>query len=147
MDHLTSSKNMLNEIFDYLPGCDIIHKIAILSKRIRTGLTELEPFGRSRIITLKIGTDEPFSFKTLQSGLFGEKEEIRGKNSFTLVLLKKLISFTNNFSFRIKDSNFKNVLKVIDQINFIAPEIKIHLIHDTQFSIPKDLQIYAIDFK
>ncbi len=39
--HMTSSKNTMNEIFDYLPGCTIIHKIALLNKRIRQGLTIL----------------------------------------------------------------------------------------------------------
>ena len=60
--HLTSSKNMMNEIFDYLPGGTIIHKIALLNKRIRQGLTDLDPFGKARIIKLKINDGYFFSF-------------------------------------------------------------------------------------
>ena len=145
--HLTSSKNMLNEIFDFLPGCIIIHKIALLNKQVRHGLTNLEPFGRGRIITLKISDACFFSLKKISSGLFGNDEEIRGKNGFNLVLLKKLLGFTNNLRLEINDSNFECATRVIEIINFTAPDKKIYLIHDTNFSIPKDLQIYSLDFK
>jgi hypothetical protein len=43
--HLTSSENMLNEIFSHLPGNVIVHKIATLNKRIRLSVMKLEPFG------------------------------------------------------------------------------------------------------
>jgi hypothetical protein len=51
---LTKSENMLNEIFSFLPGYTIIHKIGLLNKKIRNALTKLDPFGQERVISLKI---------------------------------------------------------------------------------------------
>jgi hypothetical protein len=36
---------------------------------------------------------------------------------------------------------------VIDYINLLAPDKKIHLIHNTNCFIPDDLLLYAVDFK
>ena len=60
-------------------------------------------------------------------------------------VIKNLLDFTNNIRLEINDSNFKSAFQVIDFINLLAPEKKIHLIHNTSYAIPKDLQIYAID--
>ncbi len=76
MAYLTTSENMLNEIFSFLPGYTIIHKIALINKRIRNALTKLEPFGQGRIISLKIGISN-FMFQKkpiFEKGLFGENE-------------------------------------------------------------------------
>lgn len=54
MARLTQSENMLNEIFDFLPGGIIVHKIGLLNKRTRHALTKLELFGSARIIKLKL---------------------------------------------------------------------------------------------
>ena len=42
---------MLNEIFSFLPGCTIIHVVALLSKRIRLICQELG-LQENRVITL-----------------------------------------------------------------------------------------------
>ena len=52
---LKSSSNMMNEIFDFMSGGDIVHKIGLLNKHFRQSLKKLEPFGSARIIKLKIG--------------------------------------------------------------------------------------------
>ncbi len=44
----------MNEIFDFLPGGVIVHKIGLLNKRLRHALSKLEPFGAYRVIKLKI---------------------------------------------------------------------------------------------
>ena len=35
LERLLDSKDMINEVFSYLPGCVIVHKIAMLSSRVR----------------------------------------------------------------------------------------------------------------
>jgi hypothetical protein len=35
IDKLKNSTDMLNEVFSWLAGCDIIHKIALVNKRFR----------------------------------------------------------------------------------------------------------------
>jgi hypothetical protein len=62
-------------------------------------------------------------------------------------VVKKLLAFTNNIMLAINDNNFSSVLQVIYFINLLAPEKKIHLIHDTGFLIPRDFLIYAVDRK
>jgi hypothetical protein len=52
---LKSSSNMMNEIFDFMSGGDIVHKIGLLNKHFRQALKKLESFGSARIIELKIG--------------------------------------------------------------------------------------------
>ncbi len=62
-------------------------------------------------------------------------------------VIKNLLDFTNNIRLEINDSNFKSAFQVIDFINLLAPNKKIHLIHDTGFSIPRDFLIYAVERK
>ena len=50
---------------------------------------------------------------------------------FDLKSLKKLLTFTKTLRFEINDSNFENALYVMDVINILAPEKKIHLNHNT----------------
>ena len=35
VEKLITSNDMLNEVFSFLPGCTIIHKIAVANKRFR----------------------------------------------------------------------------------------------------------------
>jgi len=108
MARLANSENMLNEIFSYLPGHLIIHKIALLNRRIRLALTKLVPFGEGRIITLKISSLD-FTFHKcliLEKGVFGDSQTIRGKTGLDLRVIKKFLDFTNNLSFQINDCNF-----------------------------------------
>ena len=61
--------------------------------------------------------------------------------------IQRLLSFTNNLRLEINDSNFKDAIHIVDFINSIAPEKKIHLICNTQESIPKYLKIFTYDLK
>ncbi len=45
----------MNEIFEFMSGGDIVHKIGLLNKHFRQVLKKREPFGSARIIKLKIG--------------------------------------------------------------------------------------------
>ena len=51
---LMRSDNMLNEIFSFFSGAEVVHKLALLNKRIRGILKVITPFGEHRKITLKI---------------------------------------------------------------------------------------------
>jgi len=49
---VTNSKNVLNEIFAFLNGSVIIHKIALLNKRVRYEvLPDKGPVSQTRVIT------------------------------------------------------------------------------------------------
>ncbi len=111
---------MLNEIFSYLPGCFIIHKIALLNRRIRLALTKLEPYGQARIITLKIGAEDfttafykrPILEQSIfrghyyENGVFRDSQDIRPKTGLVFRVIKKLLDFTNNLRIEINDCNF-----------------------------------------
>ena len=54
LEKLTASNDMLAEIFSFVPGPEVIHKVALLSKRIRDILIK----NKARLsfkITLKVG--------------------------------------------------------------------------------------------
>jgi hypothetical protein len=51
---LKASENMMNEIFGFFSGAEVVHKLALLNKQVREGLRKIEPFAPERIITLKI---------------------------------------------------------------------------------------------
>ena len=55
---------------------------------------------------------------------------------FNSKVIKKLLAFTNNLSFEINDLNYSNALQVIDLINMLDSQKKIHLIHNTNYPIP-----------
>lgn len=44
----------MNEVFAFLPGSTIVHKIALVSKRFREYLTELGHFNDQRTIIYKV---------------------------------------------------------------------------------------------
>jgi hypothetical protein len=52
---LVNSNDMLNEVFSFLTGGIIVHRIALLSRRIREILAKHKDTVRSRSITLKVG--------------------------------------------------------------------------------------------
>lgn len=95
---LIASENMLNEIFSYLPGYDIIHKIARLNKRIREALTKLVPFGQARNLCLKISEsiDQDSSSEDQYSN---SAKSLRRRMWFDFRVLTKLLDFTNIVSF------------------------------------------------
>ena len=45
---------MENEIFSFLPGYTIVHKIGLLNKQVRNNLTKLGSLSDARVITLKV---------------------------------------------------------------------------------------------
>ena len=78
---------MLNEIFAFLPGCDIIHKIALLNKRIRNSLAQFHYLATKRFIDFKIK---------------------RGKSNFPLNFkaARQLMEFSPNLRFIMHGSNY-----------------------------------------
>ena len=55
LEELKNSNDMLCEVFSYLEGCDIIHKIAVINQRFREVSQKLGALDyTSRIITLKV---------------------------------------------------------------------------------------------
>jgi len=48
------SNNMLAEIFSFVSGPKVIHKIALLSKRVREILIKSKNQARNRTVTLKV---------------------------------------------------------------------------------------------
>ena len=139
----------MNEIFDFLPGGVIVHKIARLNKRLRHALTKLKPFGATRVIKLKIDSS---GFKKCKKwgnyvSLFINDKSTRGDEGLDLRVIKKFLGFSNNISLEINDNNFEHAAQVIDVINSFAPEKKIHLLHDTRYVLPNDIQIFSCDFK
>ena len=95
---LPMSKNMLNEVFSFLPGCTILHKIALLSKPVRDLLTVLAPFAANRLITLKL--ESPLDCKVeIPKGL----PKVNGKKGnnckpleANLFVIEKFLRFTKN---------------------------------------------------
>ena len=59
LEWLSSSKDIQNEIFSFLPGNTIVHKIGLLSKRARNIVTTLGFLTECRVITLKVGKRWP----------------------------------------------------------------------------------------
>lgn len=51
--YIYHSSNMLNEIFSYLSGGEIIHKARLVSKRVFTILQVTEPFAVVRHVKVK----------------------------------------------------------------------------------------------
>ncbi len=54
LDRLKNSNDMLNEVFSYLAGCEIIHKIAVINKGFRKIVQNLGAHSQERKLTLKI---------------------------------------------------------------------------------------------
>ena len=112
-------------------------------------LTKLDPFGQERIITLKVDAPVLQKNSTLQQndGIFDNKHDIRKSMGLNLKVIQKLLAFTHNFRFQINDTNFINAVQVIDLINSIAPNKKIHLLHNTTYPLSKDMLIYSLDLQ
>ena len=49
---LRGSGDMLNEIFAFLPGADIVHKIRLLSKRVRDLVLASKAYGANWVIEI-----------------------------------------------------------------------------------------------
>jgi len=45
---------MLNEIFAFLPGYTIVHKISLLNSSVRRNLSEVKAFGCNRMIKVHV---------------------------------------------------------------------------------------------
>lgn len=95
---------MMNEIFSFLPGYEIVHKIQLLSTWVRRILkNSLVPFANQRKIPLKVtGTFALHCFGC--SGLF-EDENFEAYES--------LIELSNLIQLKVKDLNFQKAMRVI----------------------------------
>lgn len=60
---LIESNDMLHEIFTFLPGYHIIHKTALLNKRMRQILIDKKNLATGRLITLKVNDSIDFKQK------------------------------------------------------------------------------------
>ena len=94
---------MLNEIFSWLDGGIVVHKIALLNKRVRENLKKLKPFADFRIVTLETVDDSDYDY---------DKEfRIRRNSAY-----KSLMKFTNNLRLRITDENYLDFYSVVEFI-------------------------------
>lgn len=88
---LVGSKNMLAEICSMLPGCFVIHKFALVSRKFREAAKVLGPFNDSRVIWMKLDT---------QKSVF---------ENFSVTTIKTLFSFSNTVGFCQNGKNLKEV--------------------------------------
>lgn len=112
VDKLTTSQYMMAEIFSFLPGNIIIHKAALISKRIRDLLQNTKDLVTGRMVTLKVSDTKVPKDLSLMSSLIERPWE--RKDSLNIVALRKLLKFTNGVKLVLTDQNFTNVVSLIE---------------------------------
>ena len=112
VDRLTTSRDMMNEIFSFLPGYIVIHKVAIISKGIRQLLKDKKDLVTGRFITLKINGTQTGHFDAWEI----PNDQWERRFCLNLSKLRKFLPFTNGVKIVISDSNYTNALSFIEML-------------------------------
>lgn len=94
----------MNEIFSYLPGNIIIHKIALLSKNVRQVLKDKKDQVTGRLVTLKVN-DTRVPKDIVENGSCFESEW-KANEKINWSAVRKLLQFTNGVKLVMTDGNF-----------------------------------------
>ena len=141
---------MMPEIMSFLDGSTIVHKFAVLSKRVRTQARILTPFANSRVVPLKLIDTTSRSEESKSKDSQSEPSKVDWnvmRDAF-----KNLLEFTMAVQLRCTEKNVETIICIIEWITSSNYSFKkasqlqiwkrVHLISDLKVSIPPSFDIY-----